>query len=101
VVFGAVQVSNPFFAPFLLAAGVWIGEMLRYGRLHALDLARGADPFTGADAWDLYLSCLLGDTLLALVVGAIGGGATYLWRARAVGTASARPGGDVLGDRTE
>jgi uncharacterized protein (DUF2062 family) len=106
VVFGAVQVSNPFFAPFLLAAGVWLGDRIRYGRFHTLDLATRPDPFSGADAWDVYLSCLLGDTLLALVVGAAGAGATYVWRARALrpratGATSARPGGDVLGDRAE
>lgn len=103
-VVGAAQVSNPLFAPFLIAAGIALGDALRYGRLHApdLDQARGLGGlwWLGSEAADLFLSCLLGDTLIALVVGALGAAATYAWRVRA-DTSSARPGADVLGDRPE
>ncbi|MCA9494280.1 MAG: DUF2062 domain-containing protein [Myxococcales bacterium] len=104
-VVGAAQISNPLFAPFLIAAGIALGDWLRYGRLHELDLdqARGLTGlwWLGGEVTDLFLSCLLGDTLIAVVVGVLGAAATYAWRVRADTASSARPGADVLGDGPE
>lgn len=90
VAVGAAQVSNPLFAPFLIAAGIALGETIRHRALHRPDLAEAAD-LVSQLAWlsgripDLYLSCLLGDTLIAVVAAAIGAAVTWRmvtrWRA--------------------
>ncbi len=90
VAVGAAQVSNPLFAPFLIAAGIALGETLRRGAVHRPDLGEAAD-LVSQLAWlsgrvpDLYLSCLLGDTLIAGVAAAIGWVVTWRtvtrWRA--------------------
>jgi uncharacterized protein (DUF2062 family) len=81
-VVGAAQISLPPFAPFLVAAGIAIGDLVRFGELRAPDLgqARGfldGLALLGGEVPDLFLSCLIGDTLLGLVLGALGAVVAY------------------------
>lgn len=105
-VVGAAQVSNPLFAPFLIAAGIALGDWMRHGRLHELDLDQARALATGfvwltGEVTDLYLSCLLGDTVLAVIAATLGAAATYAWRIRADTAASTRPRAEVQGDGPE
>jgi uncharacterized protein (DUF2062 family) len=61
----ASQISLPMFAPVLVAAGIYVGEIVRFGAVP-----------------DRFLSCLLGDALIGLVLGAVGGAITYGWARR-------------------
>lgn len=76
-VLAAAQVSNPFFAPFLLAGGVAVGEWMRFGTVRVPTWEEGAAAvdwtalFTGGLS-DIVISCFLG----SVVIGALLGGAT-------------------------
>jgi uncharacterized protein (DUF2062 family) len=81
----ASNVSLPIFAPVLVAAGIAIGEGLRFGRVHRISLddaravlASGALRALG----DTFLSCLLGDAVLGAVLGAVAGIAVWRWALR-------------------
>jgi len=81
-VVASAQISLPMFAPFLVAAGIAIGEYLRFGTLRPLNIAEGrgflADLWLlGGEVPDLFLSCFLGDTVLGLVLGGVGAAAAY------------------------
>lgn len=81
-VVAAAQISIPPFAPFLVAAGIVIGELVRFGEVRAPDLleARGFLEglfLLGGELPDLFLSCFVGDTLLGLALGAGGAGFAY------------------------
>ncbi|MCO4747463.1 MAG: DUF2062 domain-containing protein [Proteobacteria bacterium] len=78
----AANISNPLIAPFLIAAGIAIGEYLRFGELHAPDLGKATTfieqlALLSGEVPDLFLSCLIGDTLLGLVLGVVFGLAAY------------------------
>lgn len=96
-VLSAAQISIPFFAPFLIAGGIAIGEFIRFGRVRAVDLAE-AQGFIqqlwllGGDVPDLFLSCLLGSVVLGSILGALAGGVVYRLAARdAMASEVARP----------
>ena len=78
----ASQISIPPFAPFLIAGGIALGQWLRFGTVHRLDLSQARDfvsslaLFSG-EVPSLFLSCLLGDTIIGLVLGALGALITY------------------------
>lgn len=79
----AANISNPLFAPFLVAAGIAIGEYLRFGTVAAPDLGQATSflaqlaLFSG-ELPSLFVSCLIGDTLLGLVLGVVLG--LVAWR---------------------
>lgn len=70
----AANISNPIVAPFLIAAGIALGEYLRFGTMHTLDTSEASSfleqlsLFTG-QVPDLFLSCLIGDTVIGLTLG--------------------------------
>jgi uncharacterized protein (DUF2062 family) len=86
-VYLAANISNPLFAPVLIAVEVLLGEWVRFGHLRPIDLA-GARGFgeqanlLARNLPDLFLSCMLGGTLLGLLLAAIGGPAVYWFCSR-------------------
>lgn len=80
----ASQISIPVFAPVLVAAGITLGEYVRFGHHRPVGLADARDFLGGLGILagavpDRFLSCLLGDALIGLVLGAAGGAATWSW----------------------
>lgn len=76
VTYMAANVSNPLFAPFLIALQTAAGEWIRHG-------AWGFTRFEGS-VWDvarttpdIFLSYLLGSVLSSVVVGPLGGALTW------------------------
>lgn len=74
----AAHISIPPLAPFLVAAGIALGEWLRFGTWRGIIWAEGANfveqiGLLSGQIPDLYLSCFLGDAVLGLGLGAIGG----------------------------
>ena len=72
------HISNPIFAPVLVALGIGIGEFVRFGTIRPLDFsaARGflaSLSVIGGDFPDRFVSCLLGDALLGLALAAVFG----------------------------
>ncbi len=81
-VIAAAQISLPMFAPFLIAAGIVIGEFVRFGTVRAPDLSEGRTFLQeiwlfGGELPDLFLSCFIGDTILGFVLGVLGAAITY------------------------
>jgi uncharacterized protein (DUF2062 family)/2-polyprenyl-3-methyl-5-hydroxy-6-metoxy-1,4-benzoquinol methylase len=71
--YAAANISNPFFAPFLIAASVQIGSLLRRGSLYGVSWSewRHVDPLSfGADY-------VMGSVVLGLLLGA--GAALATW----------------------
>jgi len=83
-VYLAANISNPLFAPLLVAASIAIGEWLRFGAWRPIDLNEGHSfieklaIFSG-HVPDVFLSCLLGGAVLGLVLGALFGPLVWLW----------------------
>ncbi len=80
----AANISNPLIAPLLVAAGIAIGEFLRFGEWRGVNLEQGSDFLEklALFSWelpDLFLSCLLGDAVLGAVLGIAIGPIVYLW----------------------
>jgi len=86
-VYLAANISNPLFAPLLVAGGIVLGEYLRYGTWQPMDLDQGRDfieklaLFSG-QVPDLFLSCMLGDAVLGAVLGSLLGPLVWLWARR-------------------
>ena len=86
-VYLAANISNPLFAPALVAAGIVLGEWIRFGRLRPLNLEQGRElietlSILSGQLPDLFLSCLLGDALLGLALGSVGGTLVWGWARR-------------------
>ncbi len=83
-VYLAANISNPLFAPILVAVGIGIGEWIRFGAWRPIDLSAGED-FIGklsifsGQVPDMFLSCLLGDAVLGLALAATIGPAVWWW----------------------
>jgi uncharacterized protein (DUF2062 family) len=80
----AANISNPFVAPFLVAIGIALGEFLRFGEWRGVDVAASHGfidqlALLGGQVPDLFLSCLLGDAILGLVLGATLGPLVTAW----------------------
>jgi hypothetical protein len=83
LLYAAANISNPFFAPFLISGQIAMGEWLRHG----------GDPPPGVTlpedtAWhmlqqapDLFVSCLVGSLVMGVVLG-LGFGVAALVAAR-------------------
>lgn len=83
----ASNVSIPPVAPLLVAAGIAIGELLRFGELRSVSLGEGRDLLAAGGllagaVGDTFLSCLLGDAVLGLVLGVVAGVGTWAWARR-------------------
>jgi len=83
-VYLAANISNPLFAPVLVAAGIGIGEWIRFGTWRPVDLSQGHDfieklaLFSGQIP-DMFLSCLLGDAVLGAALAVVVGPAVWGW----------------------
>lgn len=76
LMYAAANISNPFFAPFLISGQIAMGEWLRHGSVKPtsdVPLAEASFWTMLGQAPDLFLSCLLGSVVmgvgLALVLG--------------------------------
>jgi uncharacterized protein (DUF2062 family) len=77
------NISNPFVIPALVAAGIALGEWLRFGAWRPLDLQQGRDfaaqlSFLAGRLPDMYASCLLGDAVIGLLLAAVFGPVVWL-----------------------
>ena len=86
-VYLAANISNPLIAPFLVAAGIAIGEWVRFGVVRPVDLGDAATFMEGLSVMggvlpDMFLSCMVGDAILGAGLGAVFGPAVYLWARR-------------------
>lgn len=81
LVYTAANISNPFFAPFLISGQIAIGEWLRHGSLQAMGqgLVEGTFWTMAQHAPDLFVSCLLGSVVLGVGLG-LGFAATVVAR---------------------
>jgi uncharacterized protein (DUF2062 family) len=87
VVYGAANISNPFFAPFLVAAGLHLGALIHTGKAPAtLELGDGALWTLIREAPGLYLECFLGSLVIGAGLGPLLGGlvawAMLYWQGR-------------------
>ncbi len=75
LLYAAANISNPFFAPFLISGEVAVGEWLRHGNVDAMaaPLAEGTFWTMLQQAPDLFLSCLLGSVVVGVVLGVTSG----------------------------
>lgn len=78
----ASNVSLPFFAPVLVAAGIAIGEGLRFGAVRPVALGEARDWLAAGAVGDKFLSCLLGDGVLGVVLGCAAGFVVWGWARR-------------------
>lgn len=80
VVYAAANISNPLFAPFLIAAEVWVGEYLRYGEVQALDWSRHEHQTLWEmlrETPDILWSCTVGSIVIGVVLGPVLGGIAW------------------------
>ncbi len=80
----ASNISIPLIAPFLVTAGLWVGEFARFGIVRPFSVDEGRDflatlAVLSGDLPDRYLSVLLGDALLGVPLALFFGGAIYQW----------------------
>lgn len=86
-VYLAANISNPLLAPLLVATGIAIGDLLRFGEWRGIDTSMGETFVDTFSLWsgqlpDLFLSCLLGDAVLGAVLGGVFGPLVWLWARR-------------------
>ncbi len=94
----AANISNPLFAPALVAAGIALGEWLRFGEWRGIQVAAGRAfldqlGLLAGQLPDLFLSCLLGSAVMGAAFGLVGGLLTWRWLLRR----GAAPPGDLAG----
>lgn len=79
LMYAAANISNPLFAPFIVAGQIALGEWIRFGEFRgfrSLDLEGNALQVL-QDSGDLVLSCLIGSLPMAIVSAALFGGLTW------------------------
>ncbi|MBX2800185.1 MAG: DUF2062 domain-containing protein [Myxococcales bacterium] len=79
----AAHISNPLFAPFLVAGGIVIGEWIRFGTLRSLSLEEARDFLSvlsifAGEVPSLFVSCFVGSLVLGLAIAVPAAGVTYL-----------------------
>lgn len=74
----AANISNPFFAPFLVFAEIQVGYLLIEGRPSVLTMDELRAMGVPAVVESFFLSALLGSLVVGLVLGLALGGASYL-----------------------
>ena len=94
LMYAAANISNPFFAPFLIALEIAIGDYLRHGTMNGVDMSVFGDSFleTLKNAPDLFYSCCYGSVVLGIAMGVTMGPMAWAiarWRQRK--TAAANP----------
>lgn len=95
-VYLAANISNPFFAPFIVAVGVAIGDFVRFGEWKGVDTSLGESFVDTLSLWsgqlpDVFLSCLIGDAILGAGLGVVFGPVVWLWARRRQAVASEAP----------
>ena len=85
VMYAAANISNPFFAPFLIALEIAIGDYLRHGTVHGVDTSAFGHSFleTLKTAPELFYSCCYGSVVLGIAMGVTVGPAAWAiarWR---------------------
>lgn len=85
VMYAAANISNPFFAPFLIAAEIELGQYMRYGDAGVVDTSAFGHSFleTLKTAPDLFVSCIYGSVVLGVGLGLVLGPLAWgiaLWR---------------------
>jgi uncharacterized protein (DUF2062 family) len=75
ILYAAANISNPFCAPFLVAAEITVGQWLRYR-----DVVATAAPLSDGFFWsmaqqapDLFISCTLGSVVIGASLGVLFG----------------------------
>ena len=87
VMYAAANISNPFFAPFLIALEIAIGDYLRHGTMNGVDTSAFGHSFleTLQTAPELFYSCCYGSVVLGIALGVTFGPAAWAiarWRQR-------------------
>ena len=96
-VYLAANISNPLFAPVLVAVSLAIGRAVRFGGWRPVDLSSGRDFLEKAFLLagrvpDEFLSCLLGSVILGAALAAVAGPMVWIWaRVRLRHRAAERP----------
>lgn len=85
LVYAAANISNPLFAPFLILAEIWLGDVVRLGHARQVDLEQLSHlPVWELvkDAPDMAWSAMVGGVLLGVVLGPLLGGLAFwvAWR---------------------
>lgn len=83
-VYLAANISNPLFAPFLVAADIAVGEWVRFGTWRSIDQQAGAAFIDQLALWswripDLFLSAVVGSLFVGLALAVPGGLITWAW----------------------
>ena len=83
----AANISNPLFAPILVAIGIGIGEWIRFGTLTRPDLQQASGFLDGLSLFAgevprLYVSCFVGSIVLGILLGGVLATVTYFVAAR-------------------
>ncbi len=87
VMYGAANISNPLFAPFLIALEIEIGQYMRYGKVDGVETTSFGHSFWDAlkTTPDLFISCCYGSVALGVVLAVVAGPLAWLiarWRQR-------------------
>lgn len=79
VMYTAANISNPFFAPFLIALEIELGQYIRYGEINGVDTSVFGHSFLEAleTAPDLFYSCVYGSVVLGIALGVTLGPIAY------------------------
>lgn len=81
LVYTAANISNPFFAPFLISGQILVGDWLRFGSPTGRTMDELSVWVLVKTAPDVFLSCLLGSIVVGLVLAAaLGAGALVVAR---------------------
>lgn len=71
LVYAACNISNPFFAPFLISFEILLGDWLRFGHTSGRTLNESGFWTMLKTAPDLFWSCLVGSLVLGGVLGVV------------------------------
>jgi uncharacterized protein (DUF2062 family)/SAM-dependent methyltransferase len=72
-VYLAANISNPFFAPFLVSAEIQVGALLRRGRMHEVSF----EAMKATDPWVFGSDLVIGSLAVGTLLGIVGAAFTY------------------------